>query len=110
MSTKVKELVALQDKVDKKESEKADAAKDLADTTQNYDDTEDQMNADIEFFENAVKSCEAKAGDWEERQKMRAEELAGVEKAIEILTSDEARELFNKAINAEDRVGFLQIS
>jgi predicted nucleic acid-binding Zn-ribbon protein len=111
MSTKVKELIALQEKVDKKEGEKADAAQDLADTTQNYDDTESQMEADIKFFNEAVKNCEKTAGNWEERQKMRAEELAGVEKAIEILTSDEARELFSKAIDAGARVGasFLQV-
>ena len=41
------------------------AAQDLADTTQNYDDTEAQMEDDIAFFEEAVKNCEAKAGDWE---------------------------------------------
>jgi len=104
MATKVKELVALQDKVDKKEADKADAQKDLADTTQTYDDTDEQMNADIKFFNEAVDSCEKKAQSWETRQKMRAEELSGVEKAIEILTSDDARALFGKAINAESRV------
>merc|ERR1719409_629359 len=101
MNTKVKELVALQKKVDKKEQEKAEAASDLADATQNYDDTEDQMEADIRFFNEAVDSCEKKAKEWKTRQEMRAEELKGVEEAIKILSSDEARALFAKAINAE---------
>jgi len=110
MQTKVKELIALQNKVDKREASKADAAADLADTTQNYDDTESQMNADIEFFGNAVDSCEKKAKAWETRTDMRDEELKGIAKAIEILTGDDARELFGKAINAGARTSFLQVA
>jgi len=109
MKTKVEALVALQDKVEKKENEKAEAAVDLADTTQNYDDTDTQMNDDIEFFDNAVDSCEKKSAAWEERSQMRDSELAGVKEALKILTSDEARELFAKSIDAGARVGFLQI-
>jgi len=109
MNTKVKELKALQDKVDKKEEQKADAASDLADTTQNYDDTEDQMEADIKFFTEAVDSCEKKNAAWTERTKMREEELKGVEQAIEILSGDDARALFAKSINAGARASFLQI-
>lgn len=109
MKTKVEALVALQEKVEKKQNEKAEAAVDLADTTQNYDDTDTQMNDDIEFFDNAVDSCEKKSAAWEERSKMRDSELAGVKEALKILTSDEARELFAKSIDAGARVGFLQI-
>lgn len=109
MDTKVKEIVALQEKTDKREEWKAQAAADLADTTQNYDDTESQMNDDIEFFDNAVDSCEKKNAAWEERSKMRDEELDGITKALEILTSDEARALFAKSIDAGARTSFLQV-
>lgn len=109
VNSKVKELVALQTKVDKREEQKATAASDLADTTQTYDDTESQMKADIEFFTNAVDSCTAKAKAWETRTSMRDEELAGVVTAIEILSGDAARELFGKANNAGARVSLLEL-
>merc|ERR550532_3108165 len=44
--------------------------------------------------------CQTKSSEWEERKTLREEELAGVEKAIELLSSDAARELFSGAIEA----------
>lgn len=104
LQIKYDRIKELQDSVDKKRAEKAEAAKEMAEKQQLYDDTEAQMKADIEFFEDAVEACKAKAAEWKERKELREEELAGVKKAIEILSSDEARELFGKAVNAEDRV------
>jgi hypothetical protein len=111
MDTKVEEVKALQEKVAKKETEKADAAVELAETTQTYADTERAMKADIDFFDEAVESCEKKEEEWGDRKKLRAEELEGIEKAIEILSSDEARELFAKAIQPgyQGAESFLQI-
>jgi hypothetical protein len=98
IATKMKEL--LQDKATKvkKEDEKAEAETMLADTTQNYDDTQEQMHADIKFFDETKAACEAKHEEWTVRDELRKEELAGVDKAIEILSSDKARALFGKAI------------
>merc|ERR1719217_1979020 len=42
--------------------------------------------------------CTSKAAEWNERVRARTEELAGINKALEILTSDDAKALFNKAI------------
>merc|ERR1719378_385560 len=92
----------------KKESEKAEAEAMLADTTKAYDDTEKQMKADTAFFDQTKAACESKHAEWTERDNMRTEELAGISKALEILTSDEARELFAKSI--KPGVGFLQLS
>eukprot|EP00427_Karlodinium_veneficum_P038564 CAMPEP_0169290726 /NCGR_PEP_ID=MMETSP1016-20121227/61852_1 /TAXON_ID=342587 /ORGANISM="Karlodinium micrum, Strain CCMP2283" /LENGTH=422 /DNA_ID=CAMNT_0009381253 /DNA_START=66 /DNA_END=1330 /DNA_ORIENTATION=+ len=105
MSTKVEELTELQKKVSDLEKDKADAAVELVRATQNYDDTEAQMEADIFFFDETVSACETKKEEWDERSKLRTEELEGVKKAIEILTTDEARELFNKAMMKPDSDG-----
>jgi len=98
MEEKAKELAALEaDKADK-EAKKSKAEEDLADATQEYDDTEAQMKADIEFFDETKKSCKAKHDEWVERSSLREEEIEGVSKAIEILSTDEARELFGSSI------------
>lgn len=100
IATKTVELNEMKALKEKKEGQKAEAEAQLADTTQIYDDTEAQMNADIEFFDATKSACNAKAAEWKTRSDMRAEELRGIAKALEILTADSARELFGSAIKA----------
>merc|ERR1719353_2084745 len=82
----------------RKEEEKAKAEAMLADTTKAYDDTEKQMHVDIEFFDQTKAACQSKHEEWTTRKELRDEELEGINKALELLTSDEARELFSKSI------------
>merc|ERR550514_2673721 len=82
----------------KKEGEKAAAEEDQAQTSAAYDETTKQMKEDTAFFDTTKAACKAKADEWSERVRARTEELAGIEKALEILTGDDARALFNKAI------------
>jgi hypothetical protein len=93
-----------------KEEQKAEAETLLADTTQEYDDTEAQKEADIEFFDETKGACEKKNEEWVKRKDLRDAEIAGMNEALEILTSDEARELFAKAIKPGKETMFLQIS
>jgi len=93
----------------RKETEKAEAEAMLADTTKAYDDTEKQMKADTEFFDQTKAACQSKHEEWTLRTKLRNEELDGIDKALEILTSDEARELFAKSIKPGVET-FLQIA
>jgi len=98
MATKQEELIKLKETKAKKEDEKAEAEGQLADATQAYDDTEAQMKADIAFFDETKAACTAKMQEWSERKALRAEEIEGIKKALSILTSDEAREMFASAI------------
>merc|ERR1719271_215430 len=93
----------------RKETEKAEAEAMLADTTKAYDDTEKQMKADTEFFDQTTAACESKHEEWTVRKELRDAELDGINKALEILTSDEARELFAKSIKPGVET-FLQIA
>merc|ERR550537_2059957 len=95
-ATLEKENNKFKDTRDRKEAEKAEAEAMLADTTKAYEDTEKQMNADIEFFGQTKDACLEKHKEWTVRQKMRDAELDGMNKALEILTSDENRALFDK--------------
>jgi len=93
----------------RKETEKAEAEAMLADTTKNYEDTEKQMNADIEFFGQTKEACLSKHEEWTIREKMRDQEVDGINKALEILTSDDARELFATSIKP-GVASFLQVA
>jgi len=108
IGVKENEMATLVDARKKKEGEKADAEKELADTSQTLDDTTKQMKADTIFFDETKAACQAKADEWAERVRARTEEMAGINKALEILTSDDAKALFNKSIKPGKET-FLQI-
>merc|ERR1719428_2039469 len=87
MAEKASIMATLTSTRTKKEGEKAIAEKELADASQDLDDTQKQMKADVELFDNTKKVCSSKAAEWNERVRARTEELAGINKALEILTS-----------------------
>jgi len=105
IAVKVAELKADERTKKKKEEEKADSEAQLADTQQMYDDTTAQKKADIVFFDETKGACQAKHDEWTTRSSLREEEIAGVAQALEVLTSDDARELFASAIKAGKEVG-----
>merc|ERR1719158_1468943 len=72
----------------RKETEKAEAEAMLADTTKAYDDTEKQMKADTDFFDQTKAACQSKHQEWTIRSDLRQEELEGIDAALKILTSD----------------------
>merc|ERR1719160_2202785 len=72
--------------------------------------TKDQLELDEKFFLETKELCKTKANDWATRTKMRTEELEGISKAIEILTSPEAKKAFEAANKNEGAKLFLQIS
>merc|ERR1719261_289117 len=111
MATKAKELATLKATLEKKEAAKAEAEKMLADAAQELADTTAQMKEDTKFFDEMTVACKSKADEWGERSRLRTEEIAGINKALEVLTSDEARELFNRSIKPgmETNKSFLQL-
>merc|ERR1719326_2775504 len=109
ISVQNKEMFTLQTAKAKKEIEKANAEKVQADTEQDLDDTKAQLDASIALFDDTKKACTSKSYEWNERVRARTEELAGIEKALEILTSDDAKALFNKSIKPGKET-FLQVA
>jgi len=97
MAAKNKELTDLQSTLDKKEAENAEATTVEADSQQDREDTSAQLEADEKFFDDTKASCREKANDWATRTRLRTEELAGIEKAVEILNSPEAQAAFSGA-------------
>merc|ERR1719159_1452822 len=78
---------------------------DLADTTATRD-------SDSEYLENLVATCSQKSSDFENRQQLRADEIAAVEKAVEILSSGAVAGNAEKHLPGfvQKSVSFLQLS
>merc|ERR1719162_1158661 len=105
-----KEAINMENVKSRKAEEMAGAASDLADTTAAYDDTQDQMKADIKFFDVTKDACDTKHEEWTLRTKMRNQEIEGIEKTLALLTSDDARDLFADSIKpGHGAASFLQI-
>jgi len=98
MATKNKELATLKSTQEAKEAEKGETDKELADTMQELTDTTVQMKDDTKFFDETKAACKTKADEWGERTRLRTQELAGINKGLEVLTGDDARALFSKSI------------
>jgi peptidoglycan hydrolase CwlO-like protein len=69
----------------------------MTDSSIERDETQAQLKADEKFFEDTKLTCKNQADAWAERSRLRTEELAGINKAVEILTSDEAAATFGRA-------------
>jgi len=98
IATKDKQLAQLNQISARKHGEQVEAETMLADSTGAYDDVSKQLNSDVEFFGVTKKACEQKTADWQTRSTLRTEEIKGVNDALTILTSDDAKELFAKSI------------
>jgi len=109
ISSMEQEVIDMTKSKEDKEGKKATAESLLADTSASYDDSEAQMKADTAFFDTTKEACEAKSDEWTTRKSLREEELEGINKALELLTSDEARELFSKSIKPGVET-FLQVA
>jgi hypothetical protein len=90
----------LQAMVTTKEATKADKMQSLTDNEALLAATQEQLKTDEEFFDIATASCKEKSDSWDERCRLRTEELDGIQKAIAILTSDDARETFANATSS----------
>merc|ERR1719375_683891 len=97
LEEKSSELALLTQTVKEKDEVEAEKAQIQAVKEQELLDLQDQITADDAFFKATVKACTDESDAWDERKRLRAEEEAGLDKALGILTSDENRDLFNRA-------------
>jgi chromosome segregation ATPase len=93
------EIATGEEQLAAKKQQLADADEKLAQSKEDLEDTNNSLNADQKFLMELKLKCQSVDVEWEARQKTRKEEIEAVNKAIEILTTDEARELFSKTFN-----------
>jgi predicted nucleic acid-binding Zn-ribbon protein len=94
MDTKRAELKTLEDTKEQQDLSKAQKEKKMAESKLLRADTQAQLKADQEFFATTQEGCKDKAKEWSERVRMRTQELQGINKAVEILSSPGALETF----------------
>merc|ERR1719353_828850 len=107
IAEKEKQVADWTAEVTDKEGQKAEKSTMLSEAEELLSATQTQLKIDEEFFETARDSCKAKSDEWDERSRLRTEQLDGIEKALKILTSDEARATFAASHNtrAQDTFG-----
>merc|ERR1711937_267136 len=85
--------------VETKTQELATTDEKLAQSKQDIEDTRASLSADEKFLMNLKEKCQMTDQEWEERQKTRQLEIEAVSKALAILSSDDAHDLFSKTFN-----------
>merc|ERR1719191_761961 len=80
-----------------KQEEPAAKAQELSESEATLAATMDQKETDETIFSSTRDQCKAKSDEWDERGRLRNEQLSGINKALEILTSDDARDTFQTA-------------
>jgi len=102
-ASKEAEITAGQDQVEMKVQELATTDEKNAQAKTDLEDTENSLAADQKFLENLRAQCQQMDAEWEARTKVRNEEIEAVAKAMEILSGDDAHDLFTKTFNFVQR-------
>jgi len=98
-AAKESEIGAASDQIELKTQELATTDEKNAQAKTDLEDTEAALAADQKFLENLRAQCSAMDAEWEARSKTRTEEMEAVAKALEILSGDDAHDLFTKTFN-----------
>jgi len=101
---KEEELAAATDLIGTKTQELADSDMKNAESKESLEDTQEVLAADTEFLSNLKEQCASMDAEYEERVKLRQQEIQACSKALSFLSSDEAHELFSRTL------GFIQLS
>jgi len=80
------QIEAAQEDVTEKSAKKAQKLQAKADAEGSLADTTGTMKADKKYLDDLTATCAQKTSDFEERQKLRAEEIEAIEKAIDIIS------------------------
>jgi len=105
-AAKEEEISAGQDQIDAKTQENADADEKLAQNKEDLEDTKKTLGEDEAFLAMLKEKCSTTDAEWEERTKTRQLEMEACSKALAVLSSDEAHDLFTKTFNP----AFVQVS
>jgi len=81
----------------------------LAESGNDLDETKETLKEDISYIAELKKGCSTKEAEWQERCKVRQEELVAISQTIKILNDDDALELFKKVLPSNLQVSFLQL-
>merc|ERR1719387_310006 len=111
MTDKTKEIESAGKAIEAKTARSGEVAVETVQAKADLESTSKAVAEDIDFKANLAKNCATKQKEWDERCKLRAEEIEAISDTIEMLNSDDALELFKKTLpSAAAASAFIQTS
>merc|ERR1719160_1799536 len=98
MTSKTAEIEAAGKAIESKTARSGEVAVATVQAKADLESTTKAVAEDKDFKANLAKNCATKQKEWDERCKLRSEEMAAISDTIELLNSDDALELFKKAL------------
>merc|ERR1719473_50353 len=108
VATKKKEVAACTKAIETKTVRVGELAVSIAEQKNVLEDTQEALADDQKFIADLEKNCKTKQAEWDEIVKTRADEQVALADTIKMLNSDDALELFKKALPAADK-SFVQL-
>merc|ERR1719333_851307 len=97
---KTSEIEALTAEIEQKLEASGELGVEIVNMEEDLDDTSKALEEDKKFLAELNKGCDTKTAEWEERSKIRADELLALHETIKILNDDDSLELFKKTLPA----------
>merc|ERR1719182_1222194 len=108
IAAKTKEVGALTTAIEEKTQRVGQLSVDIVEMKNELGDTQEAVIEDKKFVADLEKNCAAKQKEWDERCKLRQEELLALADTIKMLNDDDALELFKKALPSAS-ASFMQL-
>jgi len=108
VEAKNKEIAALTQAIETKTVRSGEVAVNVVNMKNDLADTAEALEKDKAFLKELETGCSTKEAEWNERQKVRAEELLALADTIKLLSDDDALELFKKAVPT--KTAFVQLT
>jgi len=103
---KTEQLTTAEDALNKQDGENGAKAMSKEDSETERDALETQITNDKGFIEATANDLSTKKAEWKDRQELRAGEIEAINKAIAILHSDDARDMFKSSMKSQS---FMQL-
>merc|ERR1719446_2041748 len=98
MTSKKSEIDAAGKAIETKTARTGQVAVEVVQGKADLESTTKAVAEDTEFKANLAKTCATKQKEWDERCKLRAQEIEAISDTIEMMNSDDALELFKKTL------------
>merc|ERR1719446_523763 len=110
MTSKTEEIEAAGKAIETKTARSGTVAVETVQAKADLEKTQKAVEEDTEFKANLAKTCATKQKEWDERCKLRAQEIEAISDTIEMMNSDDALELFKKTLPSASASALLQTS
>merc|ERR1719305_1535641 len=108
MTSKKTEIEAAGKAIETKTARSGSVAVETVQAKADLEKTQKAVEEDTEFKANLKKNCAIKQKEWDERCKLRAQEIEAISDTIKMMNSDDALELFKKTLPSAAAASFVQ--